>query len=184
MERDDDDALLAAAKAGDGEAFAAFYRRHGDLVLSYLRKRVADPEQAFDLAAETFAAALVSLRRYEAGRGPAAGWLLGIAHHKLLESLRRGRVEAAARRRLRLEPIAVDDEDLHRVEERAAAGAPALERLLAELPDEQRAAVRARVLDERDYAEIALELECSPQVVRQRVSRGLRTLRTRIGERS
>src|SRR5215207_8419941 len=105
MERDDD-ALLGAAKAGDGEAFAAFYRRHGDLVLAYLRRRVADPEQAFDLAAETFAAALVSLRRYEPGRGPAAAWLLGIAHNKLLESLRRGRVEAAARRRLRLEPIA------------------------------------------------------------------------------
>ena len=180
----DDDALLEAAKRGDGEAFAAFYRRHGDLVLAYLRRRVAEPEVAFDLAAETFAAALVSLGRYEPGRGPAAGWLLGIAHNKLLESLRRGRVEAAARRRLRHEPIAVADEDLLAVEERAAAGAAALERLLAELPGEQREAIRARVLDEREYADIAAELRCSPQVVRQRVSRGLRTLRTRIGERS
>ena len=34
----DDDALLEAAKQGDGEAFAAFYRRHGDLVLAYLRR--------------------------------------------------------------------------------------------------------------------------------------------------
>jgi RNA polymerase sigma factor (sigma-70 family) len=181
---DDDDALIEAAKRGDGEAFAAFYRRHGDLVLAYLRRRVIEPELAFDLAAETFAAALVSLRRYEPGRGPAAGWLLGIAHNKLLESLRRGRVEAAARRRLRHEPIAVEDADLHAVEERAAAGRPALERLLAELPDDQRAAIRARVLDERDYEDIAAELRCSPQVVRQRVSRGLRTLRTRMGERS
>jgi DNA-directed RNA polymerase specialized sigma24 family protein len=81
-------------------------------VLGYLRTRVADPEQALDLAAETFAAALISVRRYQPGRGPAAAWLLGIAHNKLLESLRRGRVEAAARRRLRLEPIALDDSDL------------------------------------------------------------------------
>ena len=180
----DDDALLEAAERGDGEAFAAFYRRHGDLVLAYLRRRVHEPELAFDLAAETFAAALVSLRRYEPGRGPAAAWLLGIAHNKLLESLRRGRVEAAARRRLHHEPIAVDDADLRAVEERAAAGSAALEQLLAGLPDDQHAAIRARVLDEREYEDIAAELRCSPQVVRQRVSRGLRTLRTRIGERS
>jgi RNA polymerase sigma-70 factor (ECF subfamily) len=179
----DDDDLLAAAARGDGDAFAAFYRRHGDLVLGYLRKRVADPEQAFDLAAETFAAALVSLRRYRPGRGPAAGWLLGIAQHKLLESLRRGRVEASARRRLHHEPIALDDDDLLAIEARAASGALSLERLLTELPVEQREAITARVLDERGYAEIAFELRCSPQVVRQRVSRGLRTLRTQIGDR-
>jgi RNA polymerase sigma-70 factor (ECF subfamily) len=176
----DDDELLAAAKRGNGEAFATFSRRHRDLVLAYLRRRVRDPELAFDLAAETFAAALISLRRYEPGRGPAAAWLLGIAHNKLLESLRRGRVEAAARRRLRHEPIALADEDLLAVDERAAAGTAALERL----PDDQREAIRLRVIDEREYADIAAELRTSPQVVRQRVSRGLRTLRTRMGERS
>jgi RNA polymerase sigma-70 factor (ECF subfamily) len=179
----DDDELLEAARRGDGEAFAAFYRRHRDLVLAYLRRRVRDPELAYDLAAETFAAALIGVRRYEPGRGPAAAWLLGIARNKLLESLRRGRVEAAARRRLRHEPIAIGDEDLLAVEERAAAGTAALERLLATLPDDQRAAIRARVLDEREYADIAAELRTSPQVVRQRVSRGLKTLRMKMGER-
>ena len=180
----DDDDLLISASLGDGDAFAAFYRRHTDLVLSYLRPRVAEPEQAFDLAAETFAAALVSVRRYRPGESPAAAWLLGIARHKLLESLRRGRVEAKARRQLRHEPIAVDDDDLLAVDARAAAGAASLAQLLAALPDEQREAVRARVLDEREYADIARELRCSPQVVRQRVSRGLRTLRTQIGDQA
>src|ERR1019366_4369522 len=37
---------------------------------------------------------------------------------------------------------------------------------------------QARVLDERDYEEIAAELRCSEAVVRKRVSRALRTLRT------
>lgn len=110
--RVDDDELLLATAAGDGDAFAAFYRRHLDVVIGYLRKRVSDPELAFDLAAETFAAALVSVRRYRDGEEPAVGWLLGIAQHKLLESLRRGRVESAARRRLRLEPVIIVDEDL------------------------------------------------------------------------
>src|SRR3954454_18810425 len=73
----EDDDLLAAAARGDGDAFAAFYRRHGDLVLGYLRKRVADPEQAFDLAAETVAADLATVRGYRPG--PVPGWAGGSA---------------------------------------------------------------------------------------------------------
>jgi DNA-directed RNA polymerase specialized sigma24 family protein len=53
--------------------------------------------------------------------------------------------------------------------------------LLDALPAEQRAAVRGRVIDGRDYAELARELDCTELVVRQRVSRGLRTLRTLAG---
>jgi RNA polymerase sigma-70 factor (ECF subfamily) len=183
MSRHSDESLLTAAARGDGDAFAAFYCRYRDLVTSYLRQRVAEPEHAFDLTAETFAAALIHAKRYDAGRGPAGSWLLGIAQNKLRESLRRRRIEASARRRLHLEPLALDDEDLIAVEARAAAGAPELEQLLEELSNEQAVAIRARVLDERDYVDIASQLRCSPQVVRQRVSRGLRILRTMIEER-
>src|SRR4051794_9271266 len=105
-----DDELIAATARGDGDAFASFYRRHLQLVLAYFRRRVDQPELAFDLTAETFAAALVASRRYRGGEP--LGWLLGIARNKLLESLRRGRVEAAARRALALQPIALDDSDV------------------------------------------------------------------------
>lgn len=179
----DDDELLRRAATGDDDAFALFYRRHRGLVVGYLRQRVSEPEHAFDLTAETFAAALLALRRYRPAEGAAAAWLLGIARNKLLESYRRGRVEARARTRLAMEPIAVDDDDLLAIESQAAAGQAWLERLLESLPEDQRAAIRARVLDEREYTDIARELESSPQVIRQRVSRGLRTLRAQLGER-
>jgi RNA polymerase sigma-70 factor (ECF subfamily) len=45
------------------------------------------------------------------------------------------------------------------------------------LPADQFHALIARVLDGRDYAEIASELECSPSVVRKRVSRAMAYLR-------
>jgi DNA-directed RNA polymerase specialized sigma24 family protein len=38
------------------------------------------------------------------------------------------------------------------------------------------------VLDERGYDELARTLACSESLVRQRVSRGLKTLRTQLGE--
>ena len=160
--------------------FAVFYRRHLDLVVAFLRARVRDPEVAFDLAAETFAAVVVSAARYQPGGAPAAAWLLGIARHKLLKSLRRGRVEDRARRDLRLAPIALEDEDLLLVEQRRerrrdGAACPAVR-----LPSDQRTALLAHVVDERAYVDIAAELGCSEQVVRQRVSRGLRRLRERL----
>jgi RNA polymerase sigma-70 factor (ECF subfamily) len=172
----DDDLLLAAAARGDGAAFAVFYRRHLPVVLAFLVVRVASRELAADLAAETFAGALVSCGRFSPGGEPAVAWLLGIARNKLRESARRRRVEDSARRRLGMPALALEDGDLERVEELAGLGRRALD-LLDGLPASQREAVRARVVDEREYAELASELDCSEQVVRQRVSRGLRELR-------
>ena len=79
-----------------------------------------------------------------------------------------------------MEPLTLEDEDLERIErlgtEAAVVG------LLDGLPAEQRQAVRARVLEERSYKQIAKELKCSQSVVRKRVSRGLAQLRERIGD--
>jgi DNA-directed RNA polymerase specialized sigma24 family protein len=90
-----------------------------------------------------------------------AAWLFTIAQRKLIDSYRRGQIEDAARRKLQLEPLAVDDLDIERIEQTARATDVASE-LARRLPREQWAALRARVLDERDYADIAHELRCSP----------------------
>jgi RNA polymerase sigma-70 factor (ECF subfamily) len=177
-----DEELVAAARAGDGEAFAAFYRRHVTDITAYLRRRVATPELAFDLTAETFAAAAAGLDGFRSERGSARGWLFGIAANELRQAWRRGQVEARARRRLAMEPIVLDDEALARVDE--LADAADLERALAALPAAEREAIEAHVIDERGYAELADELRCSEAVVRQRVSRGLRRLRSVLEERS
>ncbi len=117
--RADDDLLLATAD-GDAEAFAVFYRRHVGEVLGFLSRRTGSYELAADLAGETFAGALLGCGRYRPGGAPALAWLLGIAHNKLRESARRGRVDQRARERLGIPPLALDDEDLVRVQERPA----------------------------------------------------------------
>ena len=173
--------LLWRVAAGDEDAFSAFYREHLDAIVAFFARRVGDRELAFDLTAETFAAVVVSAGSYS-GDAPAVAWLFGIARNKLRESLRQDRVADAARRRLRLEPIALDDTALERVEERATAGESELQRALAELPQDTRAALLARLVEEQDYGEIAARLSCSEQVVRQRVHRGLKTLRASLKE--
>jgi DNA-directed RNA polymerase specialized sigma24 family protein len=56
--------------------------------------------------------------------------------------------------------------------------------MLAELPPDQREAVTAHVVEDRGYPELAASLHTSEAAVRQRVSRGLATLRRRRGGRS
>jgi len=179
-----DDELLKQFNEGDASAFVAFYRRHLAAVLAYFLRRTGDPELTADLTAEVFAAALLAAERYRPGEQPARAWLYGIAAHKLADSRRRGRVEAAARRRLALEPLAFADADVDQLKHLAASepDEAALAGAVNALPAEQRDAVRARVIDERPYAEIAAEMECSELLVRQRVSRGLRKLRLQMKE--
>ncbi len=73
-----------------------------------------------------------------------------------------------------MEPLQLDDEALARIDALDADPASAA---LDGLPPDQRAAVVGRVIEEQAYPDLADQLQCSQSVVRQRVSRGLRTLR-------
>jgi RNA polymerase sigma-70 factor (ECF subfamily) len=173
-----DDELLRATPRHP-RAFDEFYVRHEAVVLVYFRRRTQSADVALDLAAETFVRALASVRRYKPGREPAIAWVLGIARHVLLDSLRRGRVAHKARSRMSVPPVAVDDEELERID---ALSHFSVTELLASLPADQAAAVRARVFEELPYDDIGARLKCSPLVARKRVSRGLATLRSLVVE--
>ena len=171
------DAELLVSARTSAEPFGVFYERHFASVLAYFRRRVAGPEEAFDLAAETFSAALGSVHRFEPGPEPARAWLFAIARNKLSEALRSRRIQDEARRALAMQPIELDDEAVELLETTAAM--PTLE-LLETLTPDQRAAIEAHHVEDRDYAEIAAELQCSQSVVRKRVSRGLAAMRAQL----
>ncbi len=112
----DDGALLAASRSEPG-AFMTFYRRYESAVIGYLLRRTGNTELAVDLASEVFAEALASRGRYRRGTDSAAAWSFTIAHHILTDSLRRGRVDARAWRRIGIvDAIAYSDGDLERIE--------------------------------------------------------------------
>jgi RNA polymerase sigma factor (sigma-70 family) len=175
--RSDEDLLLATPT--EPEAFAALYRRFEIPVLHYFLGRVSDSEVAVDLAAETFAAALASSKRFRAGPAPVAAWLFGIARNVLRESLRRRRVEDRHRRTLQMAPLTLTEESIERINMLRDDGVTAM---LRELPPAQRHAIEARILEDEPYTAIAHRLGCSESVVRQRVSRGLRRLRAQLKE--
>jgi RNA polymerase sigma-70 factor (ECF subfamily) len=172
------DADLLVATPHEPSAFAEFYRRNERPMLLFFMRRTRSGELAADLTAEVFAAALAAVPRFRPQPGVAAeAWLYGIARHVLSRSRRRARVEDSARKRLGMPALELTDAIVESIERLDAEGALAL---MDALPDDQRDALRARVVEEREYDDIAREMQCSEAVVRQRVSRGLGTLRARM----
>lgn len=175
-----DDELVIAAVAGDDGAFSVFYRRHERPLAAFFRRATGSADLAADLTAETFAVVVVRLERFDSAKGTAAAWLYGIARNVLARSVERGRVEDRARRRLRVPAMTLSDRLLEAIE--ALAGDEWVADLLQTLPADQAGAVRARVIDDRPYGEIAANLRCSESVVRKRVSRGLARLKSMMEE--
>lgn len=175
-----DDALLTAVAAGQHRAFTEFYDRHLPGLLAFFRTRVDSADLAFDLAAETFASVLTNVSRFDPARGAALGWVYTIARNLLVDAYRRRAVSDETRRRLRMQPVELCDGDVACVDSLAAIGAAQLVAALNSLSSDQRKAIIARVVLEHSYAEIAATFACSQSVARQRVSRGLNDIRSRL----
>jgi RNA polymerase sigma factor (sigma-70 family) len=174
----DDGALLREVERFE-DAFEVFYRRHVQAVLAFFAAQGVDTTDAADLTAETFAAAIAASRRYRPEAAPARSWLIGIAEHKLLDRGRRYYRQREAHERLEARAGDLTERDIAEFAALDHGTGEALE-ALRRLPEEQREVVRARVVDEQNYEEIGRRFRISEETARQRVSRGLRTLRDRL----
>lgn len=173
-----DEELLASHETA---AFGLFYDRHVRRLLGYFQRRTGDPQVAADLTAETFASAIVAQERYVPTGAPALSWLYAIAGRRLVDYQRRGAVERKMQRALSMERPQLAAEDAAMI--RLLADDATLS-LLADLPRDQREAVTAHVIEGEDYPAVAAAAHTSEAAVRQRVSRGLGTLRRRMGGRA
>jgi RNA polymerase sigma-70 factor (ECF subfamily) len=166
------DAALIAAARTDARAFRELYDRYAERVLGYHLRRTRDEDAAHELTAETFAQAwLVRARFRDECAGSAGPWLFGIARNVLLMSVRRLRLEAAARERLGLPAVEAPAEE---------AWLDGLDEALDALPEGQREAIRLRVVEDQTYDDVAAALGTTPAAARVRVHRGLSALRARL----
>jgi RNA polymerase sigma factor (sigma-70 family) len=167
----------------DGDGILALYDAHARELIGFFARRSADPQLALDLLSETF---LTAFERRRSCRGATdserVAWLFAIASRKLAGHYRRGASERRATDRLAGELRALTGHEIDAIERLAASSdrSEAVLAALGELSDDQRAAVQARVLDERPYAAMSNELGISEPVARARVSRGLRAMRRAI----
>jgi RNA polymerase sigma factor (sigma-70 family) len=182
VQDDLEDAELILRSSREPEVFGALFERHAEPMLAFFARRTLDAEAAAELVAETFAEAFSSRSRFRDQGVDGAGWLYGIGKHLLSRYFRAGAVEARARRRLGMPERTVNDDDYERIEELIdfeRVGDVILE-ALSTLPEEQRRAVRLRVIDGSSYRRVAETLGCTEATARARVSRGLRRIASQI----
>ena len=164
----------------DGEGLTRLYERYARSLLAFFQRRVHDPELAVDLMADTFTTALERREQY---RGmddeQLSGWLWSIAQSILRDHERRGETARRGARRLGRERRELTDQEIERIEELASSEnlRAAVGRSLDRLPEEQREAVRMRVIDGLPYSEIAARLGLTESGTRTRVTRAMRHLR-------
>jgi len=175
-----DEALAAAANAGDRGALEILLARHLDRVHAICRRVTGHPEDALDATQEALIAVTRGLHRYD-GRSLFTTWLYRVATNAALDELRR--------RKRRPEPAElVENRPLGGA---AAGGAPVesavaarldVDAALAGLSPEFRAAVVLRDLCDLDYAEIAEVLDVPIGTVRSRIARGRAAIAEQLRE--
>ncbi|MEZ4673633.1 MAG: RNA polymerase sigma factor [Caldilineaceae bacterium] len=172
---DEDQELMAEAQRNP-KAFSALYRRHLDRVYRYFRYRVGNEQDAQDLTTQTFMAALESIKSYR-GTGTVAAWLLGIAHHKLVDWRRATRDWAP----LTTAAEVVDTADSPEIQATWASDRQALEQALLRLSPDRAEAIALRYFGELTNREVAMVMGKEEAAVKMLIHRGLADLRTRCG---
>lgn len=182
----DDRALVDSARAGDRAALETLLRRHHDRVNSLCRRLTGNDADALDATQEALIAVVRGLPRFD-GRAAFSTWVYRVATNASLDEVRR-------RSRRRSDPLP-DLEGSHWEgvggwaspgdqggSDLGAAVADRIDidRALARLTPEFRAAVVLRDLCGLDYAEIADVLDIPPGTVRSRIARARAALATTL----
>jgi RNA polymerase sigma-70 factor (ECF subfamily) len=158
-----DAALVAAARSGSDTAFARLVDRHQQAVRSFLCRVCGHEADADDLAQETFLAAWTSLRTLKTPEQVRA-WLFGIAWRRA-----KGMARSMARTRQRDNRWQSErpDHDMPGTELTLA-----MQQALAQLPDDQRAAVALCLAGDWTHADAARILDMPLGTVKSHVARG------------
>jgi len=91
--QDDDEALVASVAAGDARALELIYERHSRGVYSLALRLLTDGPAAEEVVQETFLKLWRQPAAYQPDRGRLLPWLLGVAHHRAIDLLRRRQLE-------------------------------------------------------------------------------------------
>lgn len=175
----DFDGVLARAAAGSSDDFARLYRDVHPALIRYLN--VMAYEQADDVAAEAWLAAVTSLSTFSGTETSFRSWLFTIARNKLIDVQRKASrrpttpLTEAHDRTGRGAADAADQVVEAFSTERALA-------LIADLPKDQAEAVMLRVVVGLDVADVAEVMDRSPGAVRVLAHRGLKRLAQRLAD--
>jgi RNA polymerase sigma-70 factor (ECF subfamily) len=175
-----DEALAGLLARGDHDALAELYRRHGAACYRLARRVTASTALAEDAVQEAFLGAWRGAG-YQPDLGTVRTWLLGLAHHKAVDAVRRQaawhRRQDAAAAQEALAPVPEDDPAALAVQSSRAAEIRAA---VADLPEAQREALILAYFGGYTQSEIAGLTGVPLGTVKTRTLAAMRRLRLRL----
>ena len=174
------DEAVALMCRGDGEAFRVVYRAVHAPLLRYLEVLVG-PNDAEDVASETWGQACRDLDRFTGDADGFRGWITTIGRHRALDLLRlRSRRVRADQDLTGVDPADPVDAEEAVLESFTTAAALAV---IRSLPRDQAEAVMLRAVMGLDAKTAAAIVGKRPGAVRSAAHRGLTTLARRLESR-
>jgi RNA polymerase sigma-70 factor, ECF subfamily len=171
-----DEALAERIGRRDVAALEALYERHGRAVFSLAARLLADSHAAEEVVQETFLKLWQRPESYVPARGRLLSWLLGVAHHRCVDRLRRRRLEQ--RYSQETAPLDRPPEPPDPFEEVfAGVRGEAVARALRALPEAQRRAVELAFLRGLTHVEIAEALGEPLGTIKTRLRLAMQKLR-------
>lgn len=170
-----DAALAISARQGSHSAFAALMRRHKGWLYQFIRRYVADRDDAYDIVQESFVAAWGAIGRFDPER-PLEAWLRRIALNKCRDRARRNAVRRAA---LAVFGLGASEETVPAHPEGEANAGNALRRLetaIAALPRQLKEPLVLTALEGLSHREAGELLGINAKAVETRVYRAKRRL--------
>ena len=171
------DRLVAEARDGDPEAFAAIFDRFHEPVYRFIVSRIHRPTDAEDLTQLVFVKVLEALPRYESRGVPFGGWLFRLARNVLIDHVRT-RHETSG-----LE-VVLERPDIDRGPDEWAMARQDIEAVgvaLASLTDEQRETIALRFFAGLSAKETAVAMGKQEGTVRGLQFRAIAALRRHLG---
>lgn len=166
MSANDDAALLNAIAGGDQKSMEVFYHRHSSAVYYFAFKTLNNGADAAEVMNEVMMEVWRKASTFS-GKSAVKTWLLSIAHHKAVDTVRR-----KARHDATDEVPEQADDEAHCSLELAQAGAEDNDRVkkcMGELKDGHRQVVYLTFFEGLAYPDIAGILDIPPGTVKTRM---------------
>lgn len=172
-----DGQLVELVAQKDAGALEALYDRYGRAAYSLARRILTEETLAQDVVQEVFLSLWRDARRFDAGRGTVATYLLSMTHHRAVDVVRRE--ENLRRWRTSDEGLELEPDPKARVEDEVEASERRAEvrAALAELPAAQREALLLAYFGGYTQREVAALVGVPLGTVKTRMAAGMRKMK-------
>jgi RNA polymerase sigma-70 factor, ECF subfamily len=172
-----EDALLTQVARGDEAALGEVYDRFGRVAYGLALRIIRDERLAEDAVQEAFLAVWRQAASFDPARASARTWVLTLVHRRAVDLVRREERRRADALDPEIEPSGSSAADDAELRSRRAQ----VQRVLAQLPDDQRRPIELAYYGGLSQSELAEQLELPLGTVKSRMFTGLKRLGELLG---